>query len=103
MVASAAVKSSSTVCAICEHLGLPPEQATGTVGLLTAAAGMHGRAIDRLGWAGLEQHIVVHACPEHVVDIYRGRVPGMRMAWRLSTEPSPGFHRDPVAASSSPA
>lgn len=90
-----------TVCAICEHLALPPQAATGTVGLLTAATDMHRRAIDRLGWAGTEQHIVVPACPEHVVDVYRGRIPGMRMAWRLATEPVPGSHRDPVAASAS--
>lgn len=89
------------LCAICEHLALPPQSATGTVGLFTAFEDMNEAAVDRLGWDGDDRHIVIHACPEHVVDVYRGRIEGMRMAWRLPIEPVPGPRRSRVAVSSS--
>ncbi len=88
-------------CAICEHLELPPRHATGTVGLLTGSVTMDKSAVDHLGWDGDEQHVVVHACPEHVVDVYRGRIEGMRMAWKLSTEPAAARRQNPATASAS--
>ena len=92
------------VCAICQHLSLPPQNAAGTVGLLTAERAIVGAALDSFGAAGPEQHVVVHACPEHVVDVYRGRIDGVRMAWRLSEDvASPVNPRNPSAASASPA
>ena len=89
------------VCAICEHMALPPQHATGTVGVLTGLASMDRAAVDHLGWAGDEQHVVVYACPEHVVDVYRGRIEGMRMAWRLPIDPAAGRRQSPAAASAS--
>lgn len=75
-------------CAICEHLALPPRNATGSVGLLTRFATLIDASVDQLGHDGDDQHVIVHACPEHVVDVYRGRVDGVRMAWRLPPEPT---------------
>jgi hypothetical protein len=72
-----------TVCAICEHLALTPRASTGSVGLLTNAPGIVALAIDDLGISAGTRHVVVPACPEHVVDVYRGRIEGVRMAWRL--------------------
>ncbi len=74
-------------CAICLHLNESPRLTAGTVGLLTASERILGVALDRIGDIGQESHVIVHACPEHVVDIYRGRVDGVRMAWRLTESP----------------
>lgn len=71
-------------CAICLYLNESPRMTAGTVGLLTAAPAILGAAVDRISEIGSESHVVVHACPEHVVDVYRGRVDGVRMAWRFS-------------------
>jgi predicted secreted protein len=71
-------------CALCLHLEVPPRQATGTVGLLTSAPALLDAALDRLAEIAGESHVIVHACPEHVVDVYRGRIEGVRMAWRLA-------------------
>lgn len=87
------------ICAICSHLSLAPRPATGTVGVLTGEPAMLSAAVDRFGLQGAEEHILIHACPEHAVDVYRGRVTGMRMAWRLSEALTPP--QSPVAASSS--
>jgi hypothetical protein len=93
------------VCAICQHLGVPPRDGTGTVGLLTSAPTIVQEAIDNLGESSdNEQHIVVYACPEHVVDVYRGRIAGVRMAWRLDAGPAPTrLPQSPAATSASPA
>lgn len=71
-------------CALCIYLEVPPRQATGTVGLLTAVPALCELKLDQIGVIGHESHIIVHACPEHVVDVYRGRIDGVRMAWRLA-------------------
>ncbi|MCL4242212.1 MAG: hypothetical protein KJ048_12765 [Dehalococcoidia bacterium] len=71
-------------CAICMHLEVPLRQATGTVGLITSARVLLDLQLDRVGEVGDESHVIVHACPEHVVDVYRGRIAGVRMAWRLA-------------------
>lgn len=71
-------------CALCMHLETPLRHAGGTVGLLTTAPVLLDLAVERVAEIGEETHVVVYACPEHVVDVYRGRVPGVRMAWRLA-------------------
>lgn len=94
-------------CALCLHLNEPVRSTTGTVGLLTALPTIVNEALDRLAQIGDEFHVLVHACPEHVVDVYRGRVPGVRMAWRLADQPASDgpvtapVPRNPVATSSS--
>ncbi len=91
-------------CAICQHLSTIPRIATGTVGLLTAVPSLLDAAVDRYVVVGPEQHVVVNACPEHVVDVYRGRIEGVQMAWRLTTDEAATPARPvPVAASASPA
>lgn len=89
-------------CAICQHLALPPRNAAGTVGLLTGAPTILCAALDTLGVTETESHIVVNACPEHVVDVYRGRIEGVRMAWKLASDDviTP-VRPSPAAASSS--
>lgn len=32
-----------------------------------------------------ETHVMAHVCSQHVVEIYRGRVPGVAMAWKAAT------------------
>ncbi len=89
------------VCAICHHLSLPPRTAAGTVGLLTSAPALVADALDSFGNAGGTEHILVHACPEHVVDVYRGRIDGVRMAWRVGEDGTTPRRRTPAAASAS--
>ncbi|MEO8540589.1 MAG: hypothetical protein ABI577_12695 [bacterium] len=91
-----------SVCAICEHLGLAPQAATGTVGVMTDSPAIISAAIDSFDVDGSQQHVVVHACPEHVVDVYRGRIPGTRMAWKLASELAVPIRRSPSTASASP-
>lgn len=93
------------LCAICRYLAVPPSDGTGTVGLLTSAPTIVQEAIDNLGVSSEnEQHIVVYACPEHVVEVYRGRIAGVRMAWRLDAEPAlTRLPQNPAATSASPA
>ena len=92
-------------CALCMHLEVPPRPATGTVGLLTAVARPLDLGDERFAESGEDTQDVVHACPEHVVDVYRGRLPGVRMAWRLAeptgTEgPSAGLQSRATGSSS---
>lgn len=82
-------------CAICVYLELPPRDATGTVGLMTVEQPLIDEGVDNLGEINGASHVIVHACPEHVVDVYRGRVDGVRMAWRLG-ESSPAAETTPV-------
>jgi|GEM_PF-2288144 len=89
------------LCAICQHVQTSPREATGTVGLLTNEAAVIATAVEQLGRQGEDHHVMVHACPEHVVDVYRGRVPGVRMAWRLADELTTPSRRNPVATSAS--
>ncbi|MCC6266635.1 MAG: hypothetical protein IT300_03630 [Dehalococcoidia bacterium] len=89
------------VCAICQHLSTPARAAAGTVGLLTNAPDMVASAVDSFETVGTDQHIIVHACPEHVVDVYRGRIEGIRMAWRLVGDTATPFRQSPAAVSAS--
>jgi hypothetical protein len=75
-------------CAICQLSGQPGAPVTNPIGLLTSRAEILSAATHRFGTIEGEEHALVPVCPEHVVDIYRGRLPGIRMAWRLS----PGEH-----------
>jgi hypothetical protein len=90
-------------CAICSHLSLPPRNAAGTVGLLTDFASIQAAALDRFEAEGETQHIVVNACAEHVVDVYRGRIDGVQMAWKLSNGPTAPDFQNLATASASPA
>ena len=90
-------------CAICEYLSEPPRNAAGSVGLLTDAQVLLDAALDTLGGSGKDRHVVVPACPEHVVDVYRGRIDGLRMAWRLGESSATPLRQNPAATSASPA
>ena len=73
------------VCVICRHLGTTPRQAAGSVGLLTSIDSIVRNAPERLdGGGGPDAHVVVPTCPEHAVDVYRGRVAGVAMAWKFA-------------------
>jgi hypothetical protein len=72
-------------CEICRYLRLEPRTANGAIGLHTAIQPLVEAAVDRLdSGAGSEAHVMLAVCPDHVVDIYRGRVDGVTMAWRLA-------------------
>lgn len=72
-------------CAVCRYLRLEPRQASGTIGLNTAIVPLIALALERLdNGVGTEAHILAPVCPEHVVEIYRGRLDGIAMAWRLA-------------------
>ncbi|MGH2632097.1 MAG: hypothetical protein ACRDG3_01695 [Tepidiformaceae bacterium] len=57
-----------------------------TVGLNTAIDPLLDAALERFseGQHG-QSHIALAVCPEHVVDIYRERLPGVSMAWKLAS------------------
>jgi hypothetical protein len=74
-------------CAICAHLGLTPQVTTNFVTLKTEIPGLVRAAAADRPRLDAEDPIVVPSCPEHAVDIYRGRIPGMHMAWRLLADP----------------
>jgi hypothetical protein len=72
-------------CAVCIYLCLDPRGASGTVGVNTSIAELVESAVQRLDGSGNEvAHVLVAVCPEHVVDIYRDRLDGVSMAWRLA-------------------
>ncbi|MCX7616843.1 hypothetical protein [Tepidiforma sp.] len=79
-----------SVCAICQAEGQPPRHVTNPVGLLTSRFDILATATHRYGDIDGETHALVPVCPEHVVDVYRGRIPGVRMAWRLGPNDEPG-------------
>jgi len=70
-------------CTICRHLGLPPRMTTSVIGIRTRIAELVWCAQDRIG-AG---HVMVAACDEHVVKVYRGELAGMQMAWQVIAAP----------------
>lgn len=72
------------LCAICLHLGLAPRISTGSIGLLSSSPTLRRAAVDHIADNNGVAHVVVNACPEHVVDVYRGRLQGVRMAWRVA-------------------
>jgi hypothetical protein len=75
-------------CAICRHLGTSPRKAAGSVGLLTSIEAIVNSAAERLDdGGGAAAHVLVPTCPEHAVDVYRGRVEGVAMAWKFAAVP----------------
>jgi len=76
-------------CAVCRHLGLVPRATVSSLGLRTAIRGLIEASSARFDdGRDAEAHVLVPVCPEHVVDIYRGRMAGMSMAWRMAPVPA---------------
>ena len=89
------------VCAICAFLAHAPTPARGTVGVMTREPAILPAALDRFGVDDTgHHHVVVDACPEHVVDVYRERIDGVRMAWRLEEAAIPSHRRHEVTSAS---
>lgn len=76
-----------TLCAVCRYLRLHPAETNGSVGLLTSIPELVAAAEYELDSNEDGTHIMLAVCAEHVVAIYRGRIAGVRMAWRLSPVP----------------
>lgn len=73
------------VCEVCRYLRLEPQNASGAIGLKTAIQPLVDAALERFATRkGSAAHVMLAVCPDHVVDIYRGRVDGVAMAWRLA-------------------
>ena len=70
-------------CAICNQLGEPASPTRTVLGLRTGDLGLIARAITDFGAIGAQRHVLLPVCPEHAVDVYRGRIAGVEMAWRL--------------------
>jgi hypothetical protein len=71
-------------CAICDHLGLERRLTTSILGIETRLPDIFSAATGRVAAAAAgPSHVLVPMCPEHVVDVYRERVPGVTMAWRI--------------------
>lgn len=74
-------------CALCDVVGEGPRQTSNAIGLSTSRAEIIAHACERfegVGGTGEAVHVVVPVCPEHVVDVYLGRVAGVSMAWRVA-------------------
>lgn len=72
-------------CAICHYFGLEARPTASTVGVNTGLPFLLREALEVLSEVpGSESHIVLAVCPEHVVDIYRDRLLGVSMAWKLA-------------------
>jgi hypothetical protein len=71
-------------CALCEHLALDPRPADNAIGVRTSSTLVIDRAQDRYTRsADGRTHILVPVCAEHAADVFRGRIEGVEMAWRL--------------------
>jgi hypothetical protein len=70
---------------VCRYLGLEPRATNNSLGLRTAIEEIVRSSTARFddGPDG-QAHVLVPVCSEHVVDIYRGRVLGMSMAWQMA-------------------
>jgi len=81
-------------CAICRHTGRAPRS---TMNVVVVATALPDLLEGRVGGQGSERQgeVAIAACPEHVVEVYRGRVEGVRMV--LST-PIERRWRTPVGA-----
>jgi hypothetical protein len=73
-------------CTICQHLQTAGGGATSLIGLVTSLECILAAAQARLEDGDQDKpHVMAYVCAEHVVAIYRGRVPGVTMAWRVAT------------------
>jgi len=71
-------------CSLCEHLALDPRPAENAIGVRTSSASVIDRAHDRFARsADGRTHILMPVCAEHAADVFRGRIAGFEMAWRL--------------------
>ena len=78
------------LCAICCQRKEEPSPTKTVLGLRTADAGLLRAAITHYGRAeGDLHHILLPVCPAHAVDVYRGRVHGVEMAWRVPGSSQP--------------
>ena len=72
-------------CAICRHLGTELSRTGNVLGLKTEHMELLPHALTRYDLDDLDRaHILLPVCPEHAVDVYRGRVPGVEMAWQVA-------------------
>ena len=67
-------------CAICIDFSLPPRETTNTISVATERPSIGDHHVATVG--------DLPVCPEHAVDVYRGRVPGVAMAWRVLAAPT---------------
>lgn len=70
-------------CALCIAQAAEPGLVKNPVGLLTRRTDLLRHAVQVFGELDGATHALIPVCPEHVVEVYRGRVAGVRMAWRL--------------------
>lgn len=90
------------ICALCSLHGDAAPTVGNPIGLLTSREEIIAAASRRFDDIEGEAHVLVAVCPEHVVDIYRGRLPRVRMAWRIgSTVGQLTGDREGLAAGSS--
>ena len=81
------------LCAACTLLGDVPCPTTSTVGLNTSLPRLIAQAQERLDdGATSDAHVLVSVCPDHAVDVYRGRVNGVSMRG-VSRTPRRSFAR----------
>lgn len=73
-------------CAICRHLGRTPRATMNVVGVVTELPDLLEMRMPGGADSGAEGASIA-ACPQHVVEIYRGRVPGVQMVWRTPATP----------------
>ncbi|MBI5946565.1 MAG: hypothetical protein HY875_00310 [Chloroflexi bacterium] len=66
-------------CAICHHEGADPPESGHLLCLSTTLDHLVSQAAGREG-----DGILLPVCPTHAVDIYRGRLPGVTMAWQFA-------------------
>jgi hypothetical protein len=72
-------------CAICRHVGGRTSPTKTVLGLRTADAGLLAQALARYEGGDYDsEHVLLPVCPEHAVDVYRGRIAGVEMAWRVA-------------------
>ncbi|MCC6387220.1 MAG: hypothetical protein IT302_07560 [Dehalococcoidia bacterium] len=70
-------------CVICEYLGQASAPGTSLVSIETTLAPL--RALMPV--PDVHGAIATRLCPEHVIDVYRGRIEGVTMAWRVLAQP----------------
>lgn len=71
-------------CVLCQYRGEPSTPGTSLVSVETTLGPLRALmpAPDARG------AIATRLCPEHVIDVYRGRIEGVTMAWRVLAHPA---------------